>query len=73
MCIVMTNNVDCLKFADFKENFWREKLDETKLVAISLSASYATFRVKITLCAMVKIWSRNSDPYGPPFSMTYLE
>ena len=37
MRIVMTNNVDCLKIADLKEFFWREKLDETKLVTISLS------------------------------------
>ena len=38
MRIVMTNIVGCLKNPDFKENFWREKLDETKRVTISLSA-----------------------------------
>ena len=34
MRIVMTNIVCWLKVPDFKENFWREKLDETKLVPI---------------------------------------
>ena len=37
MRIVMTNIVGCLKNPDFKEKFWREKLDETKQVTISLS------------------------------------
>ena len=50
MRIVMTNNVDCLKFADFKEIFWREKLDETKLVTISLSV----FQIKVSLLKNAK-------------------
>ena len=48
MRIVMTNIVGCLKNPDFIENFWREKLDETKQVTIGLSDTSTRYEHNIT-------------------------